>query len=53
MTAIWKNGHCPCCGEDVSGMLDTWTNLQNFLFCPICGVKMKEQVKWHDSDNDN
>ena len=36
----WKNGHCSCCGEDVSSMLDTWTNVQKFLFCPNCGAKM-------------
>lgn len=37
----WKNGHCSCCGEDVSSMLDTWTNVQKFLFCPNCGAKME------------
>lgn len=42
-TGEWKNGHCSCCGEDVSSMLDTWTNVQNFLFCPICGAKMEER----------
>ncbi len=42
-TGEWKNGHCSCCGEDVSSMLDTWTNVQNFLFCPKCGAKMKER----------
>lgn len=47
-TGEWKNGHCSCCGEDVSSMLDTWTNVQNFLFCPNCGAKMEEQVKWDD-----
>jgi len=40
-TGEWKNGHCSCCGEDVSSMLDTWTNVQNFLFCPNCGAKME------------
>jgi len=41
-TGQWKNGHCSCCGEDISSMLDTWTNIQNFLFCPKCGAKMEE-----------
>ena len=41
-TGQWKNGHCSCCGEDISSMLDTWTNIQNFLFCPNCGAKMEE-----------
>lgn len=36
----WKNGHCSCCGEDVSSMLDTWTNIQSFHFCPNCGAEM-------------
>lgn len=40
-TGEWKNGHCSCCGEDISSMLDTWTNVQNFLFCPNCGAKME------------
>lgn len=40
-TGEWKNGHCSCCGEDVASMLDTWTNVQNFPFCPICGAKQK------------
>jgi len=41
-TGEWKNGHCSCCGEDIASMLDTWTNVQNFLFCPNCGAKMEE-----------
>ena len=41
-TGKWKNGHCSCCGEDVSSMLDTWTNVQSFLYCPECGAKMEE-----------
>lgn len=40
-TGEWKNGHCSCCGEDISSVLDTWTNVQNFLFCPNCGAKME------------
>lgn len=40
-TGEWKNGHCSCCGEDISSMLDTWTNVQSFLFCPNCGAEMK------------
>lgn len=36
----WKNGHCSCCGEDVAGVLDTWMNVQNLLYCPNCGAKM-------------
>ena len=39
----WKNGHCSCCGEDVSSVLDTWTNVQNFLFCPYCGANMESR----------
>ena len=41
-TGEWKNGHCSCCGEDVSSMLNTWTNVQKFRFCPNCGAKMEE-----------
>ena len=41
-TGEWKNGHCSCCGVDVASMLDTWTNVQNLLFCPNCGAKMEE-----------
>ena len=41
-TGEWKNGHCSCCGEDVASKLDTWTDVQSFLFCPNCGAKMEE-----------
>lgn len=33
----WLNGHCTSCGEDVASFLDTWTDIQRFLYCPYCG----------------
>lgn len=36
----WINGHCTRCGEDVASRLDIWTNIQRFLYCPFCGVRM-------------
>lgn len=41
-TGCWVNGHCSCCGEDIGSKLDTWTNIQQFLFCPKCGANMLE-----------
>ena len=35
----WENGHCTHCGEDVASKLDTWTDVQNFIYCPNCGSK--------------
>ena len=51
-TGEWKNGHCSCCGEDVSSMLDTWTNVQSFLYCPKCGAKMEEPDDWFCADRE-
>ena len=36
----WENGHCSFCGEDIAGRLDTWSNVQWFIFCPRCGSRM-------------
>lgn len=38
----WNKGHCSSCGEDIASRLDTWTNIQSFKFCPICGALMTE-----------
>lgn len=43
----WENGHCTHCGEDVASKLDTWTDVQNFIYCPNCGSKNRM-----DGDND-
>ena len=36
----WKNGHCSVCGKDIASVLDTWTSVQKFDFCPNCGAEM-------------
>ena len=38
----WENGHCSFCGEDIASRLDTWTNVQWYIFCPKCGADMRE-----------